>query len=90
MGFAYQHVKFFRIRTPAITEGYGVHLDIFWLARAIELIDFNRSILIDETIFICSVIPGAFSYRNLQTMAFDEYEIILKTAKEINRKKAHG
>jgi len=78
--------KFFRVRTSCHITGYGVHPDIFWLLKSLELIDFDYNSLLYESIFICQVLPGCFSYDDLKQMEFDIYEKILKRAKDINGK----
>lgn len=61
----------------------GVLPGAFWLASALRFIDFRRKDLINETIFINQVLPGAFSYTDLKNMAFSDYEEILNRVKDI-------
>jgi hypothetical protein len=87
MGFYIADFKFFRLRTPANIEGYGVRADVFWLAKAIELIDFTFENLLYGTVFINQIIPSCFSYETLCNMEFDRYEKIIEIAREINNGK---
>lgn len=84
VGCSCSHFKFFRFRTSCHIEGYGVHPDIFWLLRSFYLIDFNIDDLLQESIFICRVIPGCFSFDDLKNMEFDIYDKVYETAKRIN------
>ena len=65
-------------------RGYGVRTDMFWLVNSLRLIDFNMETLIAESIFICSSIPGCFSFDNLKEMRYDIYEKILQAVKDKN------
>lgn len=76
-----EYCKFFRIRTPV--DIAGVHT----IDRAIRLIDFDNDSFLRECIFICQIIPGCFSYKDLLFMDFSEYEKILEIAKKINKDK---
>lgn len=79
MGRTIKHFKFFRFRTPANVT--GVHD----LNQAIRFIDFDRDDLLRESIFINQVIPGCFSYNDLQHISFSEYEKVLTIVKDINK-----
>ena len=71
-----KHFKFFRFRTPAYIEGFGVRLDAFWMVNAIRLIDFTPRILLEETVNINSRVSG-FCYQDLKRMNFDDYETLI-------------
>lgn len=85
-----KHKQFFRIRTPASVEGYGVRKDIYWLFESIVLLDFNRETLIKETIVINQIIPGVFRYGDLLDMNYDDYEKVIQEVKRIQEEKKNG
>jgi hypothetical protein len=51
---------------------------------ATRLIDFNREVLIEESISISRVLGPVFSYSDLKEMEFDEYEFVIANAKELH------
>ena len=87
MGGAGEYLKFFRLRAPACIAGYGVHQGANWLAPALELLDYNEKDFLKEVMAISMVVPGAFTFMDLENLDFDAYEMILEDVKSINDKR---
>lgn len=90
MGGGYKYKQFFRFRTPATIEGFGVRVDAMWMALALKLIDFNKEVFLNEVVFINRVIPGAFTYQDLYNLEFDQYELLLDSVIKIAKEKKNG
>jgi hypothetical protein len=54
------------------------------------LIDFNQESLIIEAIKLNQILGPVFNFQDLQKIAYDDYEIIIKQAKEIEKDRNHG
>lgn len=52
--------------------------DYTWITDAIQYIDFNKEIFIQEACLIMYYLKGGLSKKELEEMPFREYELFLK------------
>lgn len=57
------------------------------VVTALQLIDFDEVVLIEETMAIGHYFKGAFNYHDLRGMEFDRYEVIRKRVQQLMSKK---
>lgn len=84
MAFNRQHFKFFRFRSPAYVEGAVDGAG--WIFNSIEGIDFDSETLLQEIYVISQITNGGIAYRDLISMDFNDYEIVVKMTKPIVEK----
>ena len=79
-----QYVKFFRVRSRAVVQGYDSD-NVNWIFSAIDLLDFTPQELIYEAFTIGQLSYGGFSYGQLREMPFDDYMILYREADRLSK-----
>ncbi len=70
--------------------GNGGHKYAWWLFHSIGYMDFNKDILLDESLVIYKELNGFFNRIEIENMDFDFYEKIIKKIKILRKTSSGG